>query len=88
MNIAVDRKTLKEIPICILGTESPTRIAIAFVPLPNLTAKCEKCICVRSKSHIFGTIPIVVPARWIAQIPVVFVLPEQLIFWWSRGQSV
>jgi hypothetical protein len=85
VNIAIDRKALKEITIGILGTESPTRVAIAFVPFANLTAKREKCICVRTKWHIFDAIPIVVPARWITQIPVVFVLPEQFICWWSSG---
>jgi L-ribulose-5-phosphate 3-epimerase len=44
VDIAVDRKTLKEITIGILGAGTPTRVAIAFVPFPNLTAKCEKRI--------------------------------------------
>ena len=71
MNIAIDRKSLKEIPLLVLGTGTPTGIAIAFVPLPNLTTEREEGIRVRSKLHIFETIPIVVIAGWITQIVLV-----------------
>src|SRR5260370_38885732 len=68
-----------------LGSETPTRIAEAFVPLPYLTAKREEPIFIRSKRRIVETIPILLPASRIAEIPVVFVLPEQSIGWWSVG---
>src|SRR5260370_33897540 len=71
--------------VVILGSEPPTRIAEAFVPLSYFTANCEEPIFVRSKWHILETIPILLPASRIAEIPVVFVLPEQSIGWWNVG---
>ena len=62
-----------------MSAETPTRIAEAFVPLADLTAKGEIPILTCSKRHVLEAIPIVVPARWIAEIPVVFVLPQQSI---------
>ena len=62
-----------------MSSETPARIAEALVPFSNLAANGEIPILVRSEWYVLESIPIVVPARWIAEIPVVFVLPQQSI---------
>src|SRR5260370_15812038 len=63
----------------VLSSETPARIAEALVPFSNLAANGEIPILVRSEWYVLESIPIVVPARWIAEISVVFVLAEQCV---------